>query len=119
MDESTPIPHTWREFAWLALVAIIANRANWLTSLFTRKQTKASAEKTEEEARELELANDLRSGDALVKLTVRMVKATERAERVQLERDHWRRKAEAMEAERDLLSEEIDRHISVKKRLAE
>lgn len=119
MQEADTIPHSWKALALYALTAILSGGAGWLVPLLRRKQSKADAGKTNEEARALELENDLRSGDAVVKLTVRVIKATERAERVQLERDHWQMKAEALEAEKNLLNVQLDKYISVSKRLAE
>lgn len=116
MGDELSIPHTWKEFVWLALVAIIANRANWIATLFT---SKAEATKTTAEARDLDLEHDLKSGDAVIKLIARVVKATERAELNQVQRDHWRRKAEALQAEKNLLDQQLEKYISVEKRLAE
>jgi uncharacterized protein YpmS len=112
MADEFSIPHTWREVAWFAIVALLANRANWFAAYFKRKQTKADVDKTEEEKRELEIANDIKSGDALVKLTVRMLRVTERAERLEA-------RNKVLEAENKLLNQQVDKYISVENRVKE
>lgn len=107
------IPHSWKALALYLATLILANRASWIAALFKRKQSQADAEKASEEARALAMVNDLKSGDALARLTVRMVAATERAERNRAERDHWERKAVQLQTELDLAYQQLNQKTSI------
>lgn len=113
MADELTIPHSWKAFALYFLSLILANRASWIAALFKRKQSQADAQKSKAEAREHEMVNDLKSGDALVKLTIRMVAAIERAERNRAERDHWERKASALEAELAVAYQQLNQKTSI------
>jgi hypothetical protein len=113
MADELTIPHSWKAFALYFLSLILANRASWIAALFKRKQSQAEAEQASAAAREAEMVNDLKSGDALVRLTVRMVAAIERAERNRAERDHWERKAHALESELAVAYHQLNQKTSI------
>lgn len=97
MQDSESIPHSWKAFALWALSILLSGGVGWYGK---RKLTSAVTEKTDEETREMELANDLRSGEAVINLITRLAQATERAERMKVERDHWKARYIALEKQK-------------------
>lgn len=97
MLQSSPVPHTWAEFAWLSIAAILGYLATHLPSLFRSKQSKAEEAKTLAESRRIDVQANIESGQMWMDLLKLSAQATLDAERLRREKEFWQGKAERLE----------------------
>lgn len=103
MQSSPPIPHTWQEFIWLSLAAILASGGTWLFPKLRRKQTEADIHKTDAEARQIDLSSMTQGGDFMLGLMKQAAIAMADVERLRVQKEFWQAKAEAEAEENDKL----------------
>lgn len=110
-----PTPHTWQEFIWLSLAAILGYSATWLPALFRRTQTKADVEKTQAETRQIDLNTTIHAGDMMIDLMKLSAQATLDVERLRREKEFWQAKAETETLARELAERQLDDQIRIGK----
>lgn len=101
MQSSPPIPHTWQEFIWLSLAAILASGGTWLFPKLRRKQSQADIHKTDAETRQIDLSAATNAGDLMLQLMKQAAQAMADVERLRAQKEFWQARAEAVITERD------------------
>ena len=110
-----PIPHSWQEIIWLFLAAFLGYGGTYLPSLFRRRQSKAESEKTKAETRSIDLNTTLHAGDMLLKWMEKFAKASNDIDQLRKRAEFWQARAEALQAEKDLLETQLDGKIRIGK----
>lgn len=113
MQNASTIPHTWREFIWLSIAALLASGGTYLTTWFRRGQSKAETRKTEAEARSIDLSTTLHAGDMLLELMKQAAIAAASVENLRTQKEFWEQRARALEAEKALLEKQLDGQIRI------
>ena len=120
MDTIPPIPHTLQEWLWVFVAGFLAWGASYLPAFLKRRQTDAEIQntfagtrRTEAETRNLELQSNLQAGDIVLEMIREVAAVTLRVQRLEAERDHWKRKAEYEEAARYVLEKQLEPHITI------
>ncbi len=113
MQNSSTIPHSWQEFVWLTVAAILGYGATHLPSIFRKKQNQADVEKTRAETRGIDAETVIHSGEFMIELMKVSAQATLDVERLRNRADFLQSRLEQVEAERDLLQIQVDRHVSI------
>jgi hypothetical protein len=124
LQDAPPIPHTWQEWTRVFVAALLGYGATYLPALLRRKQTNAEIEntaagtrRTEAETRNLDLQTNIQAGNIVLELIREIATVTLRVERLQVEVNHWKRKAESEAAAREILERQLDPIISLGKRM--
>lgn len=115
MQNAPSIPHTWREFIWLSIVAILASGGTYLTTWFRRGQSKAETQKIEAEARSIDLNTTLHAGDMLLELMKQAATASANVENLRTQKEFWEQRAKGLEAEKAILERQLDDQIRIGK----
>lgn len=108
MQDTPRIPHTWQEFVYFAIVAVIAGGGTWLATWFRKDQSKADTEKTRAETRSIDLASTMHAGDMVIDLIKLAAQAQVDVEQLRREKEFQFNRAETLKAERDLLQYQLD-----------
>lgn len=111
--DTSIIPRSWLQFAYLLAAAIIASGATYLALIFNRKKIPADINKTEAETRSMDMDTSIRGGDWVLHVAREVAEATVKYERIKLERDHWEQKSGEWEARCLLLQNQLDERIRV------
>ena len=122
MFQSTPpYPRTLAEFAWIALAVFVTYFFKHLPALF-RRQTPAESNKTQAEARQINVHSQIEEGTMMIELIKVSAQAALDADRLRKEKEFQQARADGLqeklriaESARDLAEQELDRHIRIGK----
>jgi len=115
MQNATPTPHSWQEFIYLGLVAVLGYGASFIPALFRKKQSEAETDKTRAETRSIDLQTTLHAGDMMLDLIKSAAQATLDVERLRKEKEFWQARAETLIAEKKIIELELDEQIRIGK----
>lgn len=113
LQESAPLPHTWREFLWLSIGAILSFGGSFLPKLFRPRQSKAEEAKTEAEVRWGDVNATVAASSAVVSLLKEIGQATANVERLKVQKEFWEGKAAQLEVEKELIEKQLDELIRI------
>lgn len=113
MQQATPTPHTWQDFIWYSLVAVLAGSGTWLASRLRKKQSDAETKKTEAETRSIDLNTTIHAGDVMLGLIKEIAVSTATIETLRRERDFQFERAEKLKTECALLESQLDKKIQI------
>lgn len=106
--DTSIIPRSWLQFAYLLAAAIFASGATYLALIFNRKKIPSDIHKTEAEARSLDMDASIKGGDWILEVAREVAEATVRYERVNQECAHWKYQAASWKEVAEQRQAEID-----------